>query len=111
MAKTVCNAAVKILTLLSLVLSCHSATAEQPNIVFIFSDDHSVQTIGAYKTRLTEFCREHGVTPNIDRLAEQGVVFEQSFCGNSICSPSRATVLSGVHTHVSGVRTSITHQL
>jgi arylsulfatase A-like enzyme len=77
--------------------------AAPPNILFIFSDDHSLQTIGAYETWLAPFCREHKVTPNIDRLASQGALFTRSYCGNSICSPSRATVLSGVHTHVSGV--------
>jgi arylsulfatase A-like enzyme len=81
-----------------------SASGDQPNIIFIFSDDHSLQTIGAYNWRLSEFCREHNITPNIDRLAEQGGIFENSYCGNSICSPSRATVLTGLHSHAHGVR-------
>jgi arylsulfatase A-like enzyme len=76
---------------------------KQPNILFIFSDDHSCQSIGAYNKWLSAFVREQKITPNIDRLAEQGAIFDRSFCGNSICSPSRATVLSGVHTHISGV--------
>lgn len=76
---------------------------EKPNILFIFSDDHAPQAIGAYQTWLTDFVRKHEITPHIDRLAEQGAVFTRSFCGNSICSPSRATVLTGVHTHISGV--------
>jgi len=75
-----------------------------PNIVFVFSDDHSIQTIGAYGGRLADFCRQKGVTPNIDRLAAQGGLFINSFCGNSLCSPSRATVLTGVHSHLNGVR-------
>ena len=79
----------------------------RPNILFIFSDDHSLQSIGAYRTWLSDFIRAQGITPNIDRLAGQGALFERSFCGNSICSPSRATVLSGVHTHRNGV----THQI
>lgn len=76
---------------------------EKPNILFIFSDDHSLQTIGAYDTWLASFCREHKVSPHIDRLASHGALFTRSYCGNSICSPSRATVLSGVHTHINGV--------
>jgi len=81
------------------------ATAGQrPNIVFIFSDDHSLQTIGAYNWRLSEFCREHEITPNIDRLAREGALFENSYCGNSICAPSRASVLTGLHSHAHGVR-------
>jgi arylsulfatase A-like enzyme len=79
-------------------------SGQRPNIVFIFSDDHSLQTIGAYNWRLSEFCREHNITPNIDRLAEQGGIFENSYCGNSICAPSRATVLTGLHSHAHGVR-------
>ncbi len=78
-------------------------SSKQPNILFIFSDDHSCQSIGAYNKWLSGFVREQKITPNIDRLAEQGAIFERSFCGNSICSPSRATVLTGVHTHISGV--------
>lgn len=75
----------------------------KPNILFIFSDDHSIQTIGAYGGRLAEFCRKNAVTPNIDRLAEQGALFPNSFCGNSLCSPSRASVLTGLHSHANGV--------
>jgi arylsulfatase A-like enzyme len=77
---------------------------QRPNIVFIFSDDHSLQTIGAYNWRLSEFCREHDITPNIDHLAREGALFENSYCGNSICSPSRASVLTGLHSHAHGVR-------
>ena len=76
----------------------------QPNIVFIFSDDHAPQTIGAYNLRLSAFCREQKITPNIDRLAAAGALFQNSFCGNSLCSPSRAAVLTGLHAHANGVR-------
>jgi arylsulfatase A-like enzyme len=61
------------------------AADKQPNIVFVFSDDHSIQTIGAYGARLSKFCRQHNVTPNIDRLAQAGALFPNSFCGNSLC--------------------------
>ena len=76
----------------------------RPNIVFIFSDDHAPQAIGAYNLRLSAFCREQKITPNIDRLAAAGALFPNSFCGNSICSPSRAAVLTGLHGHANGVR-------
>ena len=76
---------------------------QKPNIIFIFSDDHSLQTIGAYGSRLSEFCKRQNVTPNIDRLAAEGGLFVNSFCGNSICSPSRAAVLTGLHAHANGV--------
>ena len=77
---------------------------ERPNIVFILSDDHAPQAIGAYNLRLSAFCREQKITPNIDRLAEAGAIFPNSFCGNSICSPSRAAILTGLHGHANGVR-------
>ena len=89
--------------LATLAASGQTATS-RPNIVFIFSDDHSLQTIGAYGGRLGEFCRQQGVTPHIDRLAAAGGLFINSFCGNSLCSPSRATVLTGLHSHKNGVR-------
>lgn len=97
-----------ILTFAALVLAPAAAfpaaaPATKPNIVFIFSDDHAVQAIGAYGARLSEFCRQQGVTPNIDRLAAQGGFFVNSFCGNSLCSPSRASVLTGLLSHANGV--------
>lgn len=70
-----------------------------PNILFIFSDDHSTQAIGAYNGRHAPL----NPTPNIDRIAEGGAVFRESFCANSICQPSRATVLTGKHSHLNGV--------
>lgn len=68
---------------------------EKPNILYIMADDHSYQTISAYSDKLIQ-------TPNIDRIADGGVIFENSFVGNSICAPSRATLLTGKHTHKSG---------
>lgn len=91
--------------LLALVNSDHAAAPPKPNIVFIFTDDHSLQTIGAYNERLSAFCRKQGITPNIDRLAARGGLFMNSFCGNSLCSPSRAAILSALHSHANGVRT------
>ncbi len=71
---------------------------QRPNIVFIFSDDHAVNAISAYGGPL----KDVAPTPNIDRIARQGAVFLNSFCANSICGPSRATILSGKHSHANG---------
>lgn len=70
---------------------------QRPNILFIFSDDHAQNAISAYGSRINQ-------TPNIDRIANEGVLFENNFCGNAICAPSRATVLTGQHSHINGVR-------
>ncbi|MEY3395256.1 MAG: hypothetical protein RL346_1492 [Verrucomicrobiota bacterium] len=72
--------------------------AERPNILFIFSDDHALEAISAYGQRFDNVAP----TPNIDRIANEGMLFERSFCGNSICGPSRATILSGKHSHLNG---------
>ncbi len=69
---------------------------KQPNILFIMSDDHAYQAISAYGGKLNK-------TPNIDRIAEEGVRFEQSFVTNSICAPSRAVLLTGKYSHLNGV--------
>jgi arylsulfatase A-like enzyme len=66
-----------------------------PNILFIFSDDHACQAISAYGSRINQ-------TPNIDRIAREGALFENSFCSNAICAPSRAVVLTGKFSHVNG---------
>ncbi len=74
------------------------AAAERPNIVFIFSDDHALEAISAYGNRFDEI----SPTPNIDRIAKEGMLFERSYCGNSICGPSRASILTGKHSHING---------
>ena len=68
---------------------------KQPNIIFIMSDDHAYQAISAYDNRLIE-------TPNIDRIAKKGMLFTQASVTNSICAPSRATILTGKHSHLNG---------
>ena len=70
--------------------------AARPNLVFVFADDHAYQAISAYDGRLNR-------TPNIDRIAEEGMRFDRCFVGNSICAPARATVLTGLHSHANGV--------
>jgi len=67
----------------------------RPNILFVFSDDHACHAISAYGSRINE-------TPNIDRLARGGVLFRNNFCGNALCGPSRATILTGRHCHAHG---------
>lgn len=76
----------------------------KPNIVFIFSDDHAIQAIGAYPSRLKDFIKKNNLTPNIDSLADEGGIFINSFCGNSICGPSRSTILTGKHSHKNGFK-------
>lgn len=71
---------------------------QRPNIVFIMSDDHAAQAISAYGSRINK-------TPNIDRLAKEGVRAENCFCTNSICTPSRASILTGQYSHKNGVLT------
>ena len=70
-------------------------SAKRPNILFIMSDDHAYQAISAYDTSLIR-------TPNIDRIAKEGMLFTNASVTNSICAPSRATILTGKHTHING---------
>lgn len=71
---------------------------QRPNIVFIMSDDHAYQAISAYGGPLAKLAP----TPNIDRLAEQGIRFDHCLVTNSICGPSRATILTGMYSHLNG---------
>jgi arylsulfatase A-like enzyme len=88
-------------------LSVNQMKSQKPNILFIFSDDHSLQTLGAYKSRMQGFIKKHEITPNIDKIASQGTLFENSFVGNSICGPSRASILTGKHSHINGFMTNM----
>ncbi len=76
-----------------------SAMGQKPNIIFMFSDDHACNAISAYPGGLFD---EIAPTPNIDRIAREGMLFENSFCANSICGPSRANILTGKHSHLNG---------
>lgn len=71
---------------------------KRPNIVFVMSDDHAAHAIGAYGSRINR-------TPNLDRIAAEGMRFDNCFCTNSICAPSRASILTGTYNHVNGVTT------
>lgn len=67
----------------------------RPNIIFIMSDDHAYQAISAYGYGLNQ-------TPNIDRIAKEGAIFNRAFVTNSICAPSRAVMLTGKYNHLNG---------
>lgn len=71
---------------------------KRPNIIFCMTDDHAAHAISAYGSNINE-------TPNLDRLANEGALFNNCFCTNSICAPSRAAILTGTYNHVNGVTT------
>ncbi|MEJ1239167.1 sulfatase [Chryseolinea sp. T2] len=87
--------------MLGLAMACKQEERKEPpkkpNIIFIFSDDHAYQAIGAYGGKLMP-------TPNIDRIASQGAIFNNVFVTNSICGPSRATLLTGKFSHLNGYK-------
>ena len=72
---------------------------DRPNILFIMSDDHTAQAIGAYATILKGL----DPTPTIDSIAAEGICFDNAFCTNSICTPSRACIITGQYNHINGV--------
>ncbi|RLA30835.1 MAG: sulfatase [Gammaproteobacteria bacterium] len=95
-----------VITLMAVIATLTTACAPdtptatqdtRPNILFIMSDDHSERAISAYGSTLIN-------TPNIDRIADEGVIFRESFVANSICGPSRAIMLTGKHSHKNGFR-------
>jgi arylsulfatase A-like enzyme len=92
-------AAARRLAPLLLALACAPDQPAPPNIVFVFSDDHAAHAIGAYGSNINS-------TPNLDRLAAEGMIFRNAFVTNSICGPSRATVLTGQYGHLNGVPTN-----
>ncbi|OON95079.1 MAG: sulfatase [Candidatus Epulonipiscioides saccharophilum] len=71
---------------------------KQPNIIFIMTDDHASHAMSCYGSKMN-------VTPNMDRIANEGMRFDNCFCTNSICAPSRAVILTGKHSHLNGVVT------
>ncbi len=89
------------LTALMLFAACTALTAQpkakRPNIVIILSDDHAYQTISAYGSKFMQ-------TPNIDRIAKEGVLFSKAYVTNSICGPSRAVLLTGKYSHKNGFK-------
>ena len=91
----------KLVYLLLLFVGNFVFGQQRPNIVYIMSDDHDNDAISAYNKQFIS-------TPNIDQLAKQGVKFNRAFVGNSICSPARATLLTGQHSHKNGVKDNFT---
>lgn len=71
------------------------ADDERPNIIFIFTDDHAAHALSCYGSKINQ-------TPNLDRIAREGMLFRNCFCTNSICGPSRAVILTGKHSHLNG---------
>ena len=86
------------ITLVCLFTASSSVFGERPNIVFILADDHTTQAISCYRGHLAEYAK----TQHIDRLAAQGVRLTHCFCNNSICTPSRASILTGEYSHRNG---------
>lgn len=85
-----------ICCLVACLLSSGCGADNRPNILFIMTDDHAAHAIGAYGSRVNQ-------TPNLDRLAKEGIRFERCFATNSICTPSRATIITGKYSHKNGV--------
>ena len=75
-------------------------SSKRPNIIFIMADDHATQAISVYGHPISQLAP----TPNIDRIANEGAIFKNNFCTNSICGPSRAVILTGKHSHINGFK-------
>src|SRR5262245_59238666 len=88
---------VTLLTIGVPIAPSRAADPKRPNIVFVFSDDHAFQAISAYNDP-----RQLIQTPHMDRLAREGMRFDRCLVPNSICGPSRATVLTGKYSHANG---------
>ncbi|MBX2852263.1 MAG: sulfatase [Phycisphaeraceae bacterium] len=95
----------RLMTVACVLLTClapigrpAAAEAQPPNIVFIFSDDHAYQALGAYGSYLKEVVR----TPNLDKLAADGMLFKRCMVTNSICGPMRAVIQTGKYSHLNG---------
>lgn len=86
-----------IISLICLIYAFNTYGQARKNIIIIISDDHAFQTIGAYGAT-------YGNTPNIDRLAHEGAVFNRAYVNNSICGPSRAALLTGKYSHKNGFK-------
>ena len=95
------NFSVALVVLLSLTvvpspLVASDVENKRPNILFIMADDHAAHAVSAYGSKVNK-------TPNIDRLAKDGMRFTECFVTNSICTPSRAAILTGQYAHINGV--------
>jgi arylsulfatase A-like enzyme len=99
MFRTAAILATTIVTAIPVNVTTAAIAADRPNILFIMSDDHTAQAVGAFATLLKTL----DPTPTIDTLAAEGICFDNAFCTNAICTPSRACVITGQYDHVNGV--------
>ncbi|WP_146851737.1 sulfatase family protein [Brevifollis gellanilyticus] len=90
-----------LLTLCPLLSALSLQAADKPNVLFILCDDLRPDALGCYGSK-------HVKTPHIDRIAKEGVLFKNTFCTTSLCSPSRASILSGLYAHTHGVTNNFT---
>src|SRR3954464_3158609 len=89
--------AMRALAMLWVLATCASAEgAQRPNILFIMTDDHAAQAMSCYGSKINQ-------TPNLDRIAKEGMRMDHVFATNAICTPSRATILTGKYSHLNGV--------
>src|SRR5665811_807557 len=86
------------LTIIAPTLYSQTSTQKRPNIVYIMSDDHAYQAISAYGGALKDFAP----TPNIDRIARDGMRLDRCLVTNSISGPCRAVILTGKYSHLNG---------
>jgi len=84
------------LAVMAMGAQAQRAGTSRPNIIFIMSDDHAAHAISAYGSHVNQ-------TPNIDRLAREGMLMRNVFATNSVCSPSRASIITGQYSHLNGV--------
>ncbi len=84
-----------IALLLLITVSAHAA--ERPNILFIFTDDHAAHALSCYGSKINQ-------TPHLDRIAREGMLFQNCFCTNALCGPSRAVIQTGKYSHLNGFR-------
>ncbi|MFD2873288.1 sulfatase [Mucilaginibacter ximonensis] len=87
---------------MALRVTSFSQRKARPNIIFILADDHAYQAISAYGSKFIK-------TPNIDRIAREGALMKQAFVTNSVCSPSRAVILTGKYSHINGMKDNGTY--
>ncbi|MFK7821748.1 MAG: sulfatase [Planctomycetaceae bacterium] len=84
-----------LFSVLAVAIPVHAQSMGRPNILFIFTDDHAAQSMSSYGSKINQ-------TPNLDRIANEGMLFSNCFCTNSICGPSRAVIQTGKHNHING---------
>ncbi|WP_347840756.1 sulfatase [uncultured Draconibacterium sp.] len=80
-------------------VSCSTQNEQRPNIIYIMSDDHTSQAFGIYGSRLAKL----NPTPTLDKIAGEGMIFDNAFCNNAICTPSRASIITGQYPQTNGV--------